>query len=101
MGQPIARQGDSAAGVCMAHENPTPWTGVITNVSGWFTVDGLEAAALNDTGTTSCGHHFRIIEASNLLTGMGRRIARVGDAVEVIEGGTGVITSGSPYTTSD
>jgi len=101
MGQPVARQGDSAAGVCTAHRSPVAWTGVIDSASGGFTVDGQEAAAINDTGSTSCGHRFRIIGASTILTGLGKRIARKDDPVEVIQGGSGVITSGSPTTTSE
>lgn len=77
------------------------WTGVITSTSGGFTVDGQQAAVIDDTGTTSCGHHFKITGASSILTGMGKRVARVGDAVVVIEGGNGTITSGSPTTTSE
>lgn len=102
----LARVGDTAAGTCWApghSEGSVPWTGTFTTGSGGFTITGQDAIAVGDTGVTSCGHTFRVIGGSGVLTGglFGRIIAREGDPVEVVEGGTGTITSGSNIVTSE
>ncbi len=56
----------------------------------------VQAVSINDSGPTDCGHTFRFLGSSSILTGAGgRTIAREGDEVIVDQGGTGVITSGS------
>jgi uncharacterized Zn-binding protein involved in type VI secretion len=98
----LARVGDTLAGVCTAHTHSTAWTGVISAATAGFTSDGLNVAAVGDEGNTSCGHHFRIVAGSSVLTGVGGKvIAREGDAVIVIEGGTGTINSGSGIVKSE
>jgi len=98
----IARVGDTVAGTCTAHGSPRAWTGVFTSGSGGFKVDGQDAVAVNDTGNTNCGHHFKVTGGSGVLKGAGgKTIARQGDAVIVIEGGTGTITSGSSIVKSE
>jgi hypothetical protein len=102
----LARVGDTAAGTCRAPSHTggsVPWTGTFTSGSGGFTITGQDAIAVGDVGDTSCGHHFRVIGGSGVLTGglLAKVIARQGDPVEVIEGGTGTITSGSSIVTSE
>lgn len=97
----IAFVGSTCEGICDAHDDPTSWTGVFTSGSGGFTIEGNPAVTVGDTGTTSCGHTFRVLSGSSILTGFGGKIiAREGDPLEVIEGGTGVITSGSSIATT-
>lgn len=99
----VARLGDSAAGTCTAHSGgPRAWTGVFDTSTGGFTIGGVQAVSINDSGPTSCGHTFRFLGSSSILTGAGgRTIAREGDEVIVDQGGTGVITSGSDIMASD
>lgn len=98
----VARLGDSAAGTCTAHSGTVSWTGVFTTSTGGFTIGGVQAVSINDSGPTSCGHTFRFLGSSSILTGLGgRTIAREGDPVVVDQGGSGVITSGSDIMSSD
>lgn len=91
----IARIGDLVSGVCYAHHDPVDWTGTFNTGSGVVTAEGQGVARIGDTGSTSCGHTFRAIEGSGVITADGISVAREGDHVEVIEGGTGIITGGS------
>lgn len=93
--QGIARLGDQCQGVCFAHSGARAWTGYFATASGGFTVDGLGAVVVGDTGNTDCGHHFQAIAGSSVLTGNGIPVVRVGDAVTVLEGGNGTVTTGS------
>jgi uncharacterized Zn-binding protein involved in type VI secretion len=105
----IARLGDTAFGACSGHQNTVAWTGVITRVSSGFTVDGVEAATLDDGGDTSCGHTFRITGGSAILTAPnGKKVGRVTDLVTAYASlvsntplGIGTITSGSTVVTSE
>lgn len=100
----IAREGDMVTLTCTAHRPPVVSTVPIVNVSGGFLVEGKQAACLDDTGSTNCDHSFRISFASSVITGAsGKKIARVGDAVEVENpgAGVGVIVSGSTNVTSE
>jgi uncharacterized Zn-binding protein involved in type VI secretion len=100
--QRIARIGDSASGTCTAHSHTRAWTGVFTTATGGFTVDGVQVISQGDTGITDCGHTFRFDAGDSILTGVGgRQIAREGDPVIVVEGGSGVITSGSDTAVSE
>lgn len=101
MGMGIARVGDTLTGTCRSHSPHRTWHGVFSVGTGGFTVDGMDAVAVGDEGNTDCGHHFRVVSGSSVLTGMGKVIARIGDAVIVIEGGDGVITSGSGVATAE
>lgn len=60
-----------------------------------MTCDGVGVARVGDTGVTDCGHTIQIVEGSSIATALGIGLARVGDAVVVLEGGSGVITTGS------
>ena len=91
----IARIGDQVTGVCLAHNSPRQFTATISTGSSIVTCDGLGVARVGDTGITDCGHTIQIIEGSTLASVLGVAIARAGDAVTVIEGGSGVITTGS------
>ena len=91
----IARIGDQATGTCLAHTSPRQFTATITTGSDIVTCDGIGVARVGDTGTTDCGHTIQITEGSTLTTVLGIGVARVGDAVIVVEGGSGVITTGS------
>jgi uncharacterized Zn-binding protein involved in type VI secretion len=98
----IARVGDTVGGTCYAHASHRAWTGTITTGTAGFKVDGQDAAAVGDTGNTSCGHHFQITGGSSVLTGVGGKIvARQGDPLIVIESGIGSITTGSAGVTSE
>ena len=97
----IARVGDSCSGTCTAHRRTTAWTGPLLTSSVGFTVDGIGACGVGDTGNTSCGHHFRVTSGSSVLTGNGIIVARQGDSVIVIEGGSGVVDVGSSVVTSE
>lgn len=100
--QRIARLGDSAAGTCTAHSSVRAWTGNFTSATGGFTIDGVQVVSSGDTGLTSCGHTFRFDAGDSILTGLdGRQIARENDPVVVVEGGSGVITSGSDIAMSE
>jgi len=97
----LVRIGDSAAGTCTAHTSPVSWTGVFTTGSGGFTIGGIAAVCQGDTGITSCGHTFRFDNNDTILTGLGgKKMAREGDPVIVVEGGSGIITSGSSIVSS-
>jgi uncharacterized Zn-binding protein involved in type VI secretion len=102
----IARLGDTTSGFCSAHPGGRNWTGVITSVSAGFTVDGIQAATIDDTGTCDCGHNFKISAGSGVTTAPnGKRVARVTDAVVVYNGltpvGSGTITTGSVVVKSE
>lgn len=101
----VTRLGDSAAGTCWApnHDSPVSWTGVFTTCSGNLKADGIGLVRVGDTGPTSCGHTFRAISGSSVILDRvsGKALVREGDAVEVIEGGNGVVTSGSNYVRSE
>ena len=97
----LARIGDTLTGTCTAHSSPRVWHGVFSVGTAGFTADGLDVVAVGDTGNTDCGHHFRVTTGSAVLTGSGKVVTRHGDSVIVIEGGTGTITSGSAYVTSE
>ena len=100
MTQSIARVGDSAEGICRAHEYPRYFTGIITEGSSRCTADGLGLARVRDSGVTDCGHTFVIIQGSSTSTADGIGLARTGDPVQVIQGGEGVITGGSSVCTT-
>lgn len=91
----VSRITDTASGTCNAHDSPVGWTGAFTTGSTLVKVDGLGVARVGDTGPTSCGHTFRAITGSAVVTADGIPVCREGDAVEVIQGGSGTITSGS------
>lgn len=100
----VARLGDSAAGTCNAHGGgPRAWTGNIAVATAGFRCNGILVAAVGDEGPTSCGHTFRITGGSSILTGQGESkiVARKTDAVIVVQGGSGTITSGSPSVKSE
>lgn len=100
----VTRLGDSAAGICHAHTGgDVAWTGVFTTCSGVLKADGLGLVRVGDTGPTSCGHTFRAISGSSVIVDRlsGKALVREGDPVEVIEGGSGVVTSGSSIVRSE
>lgn len=101
MAKPIARVGDSAEGICYQHHSATHWTGTIQTGSGDAICEGSAIARVGDTGNTSCGHTFQITEGSSVFTDQGIPVARQGDAVIVIGGGSGVITGGSSVGTTE
>ena len=91
----LARIGDAVTGTCTAHKSPRAFTATITTGSNIATCDGIGIARIGDTGITDCGHHIQIVEGSSVSTVLGVGLARVGDAVIVLEGGSGVIATGS------
>lgn len=86
----VCRLGDTATGTCSAHGSTFNWTGVLDNVSGKFTIEGVEAAVVGDSGTANCGHRFVIITGSPITTNVdGKAVARVTSIVEMIAPGDG------------
>lgn len=100
----ICRLGDMASGTCLNHGSAQAWTGPLDSVSGGFTVNGIEAAVLDDEGLASCGHRFKVSTGSSVCTGItGKQVARVGDSVLMVIPGTGggTLTTGSPNVSSE
>jgi uncharacterized Zn-binding protein involved in type VI secretion len=96
----VCRTGDSFAGTCYAHTNPTPFTGTWVLGSPILTANGLSIIRVGDTAPTSCGHTARAIAGSIHTVGGGLALHRQGDAIDVIQGGTGTSTSGSSVITA-
>lgn len=103
MAQGVARLGDTVTGTCRAPvaNHPRTFTGTWTTCSGVCTLDGKGIIRVNDTGITDCGHHFKAITGSAKSSADGLAIHRVGDQVQVIEGGEGTSTTGSSIGVSD
>ena len=100
--------GSLASGTCNAHATPQDWTGQVLSGVPLLTVTGQSISRVGDLGSCSCGHAFRISQASGSLlsTPPGVPVSVVGDAVEVVDGsgtvvGSGTIASGSPILTVD
>jgi uncharacterized Zn-binding protein involved in type VI secretion len=85
-------------GTCTAHANPTAFTGTFTVGSPTVTSSGYPVVRINDTGTTSCGHHIKATTGSTIVKADGIGVHRVGDTGIVIEGGTYTVTTGDPVT---
>lgn len=98
----VCRTGDSFAGTCLSpsHSNPTPFTGVWGIGSGILTADGFSIVRVGDTSPTSCGHTAQASSGSINTIGGGIALHRQGDAIIVIEGGTGTSISGSTFITA-
>jgi hypothetical protein len=57
----------------------------------------MSVISKEDTAPTSCGHTMKALGGSTNAVFSGKLIQRLGDAVEVIEGGSGTSTSGYPF----
>lgn len=85
---------------CVGGCNTCPhpgWTGMITKGSGNATVNSLQVARRDDTGTIFCPHGgtFKIVQGST-DSGNGTDFARVNDPVQCQKcGAMGKIVSGS------
>lgn len=101
MAQQVARVGDAASGICTQHNSPVNWTGVIATGCSAGSSSGHAIACIGDTGATSCGHTFQITGGSSIFTCNGNRVARKGDPVIVIGGGSGQIDEGDPYAVTE
>lgn len=97
----VAHVGSGATGFCHAHRRTVSWTGYFSVGTGGFTINGMDAVAVGDTGPTSCGHTFKVVGGSAVLTGGGKIIAREDDPVIVIEGGDGHVIDGSTIMVSE
>ena len=99
----VCRVGDQCTGTCTATApgHPRTFTGTWTSGSGVSTADGLGLIRVGDTGVTDCSppHHIVASGGGSGSSG-GQALHRVGDAVTVTEGGTGVSSTGSPTVTS-
>jgi hypothetical protein len=102
MTKAICRIGDTVTGTCQvpAGGHPRPFTGTWQVGSGIVKCDGIGVVREDDTGLTDCGHTFKALGGVSTLTAEGKKIQRVGDAVEVIGGGTGTSTTGSGTSSS-
>lgn len=107
MGQPIAKIGNTATGICSLHAPARVWVGAINRGSSTCTCEGVPIARVGDGGTTDCGHTFTITTGSAIFKDDGKAVARVGDSVVIDQGningigGTGIITNGSAIAVSD
>ncbi|HET8686067.1 MAG TPA: hypothetical protein VFM18_05305 [Methanosarcina sp.] len=99
-GQQVARVGDVCTGTCTAHPTPRPFTAIIATGSPTSRADGQSIACVGSVGSTDCGHTIEVVSGSAVARADGIPIARIGDVVIVVEGGDGIIVSGSPTTTS-
>lgn len=97
MAEGICRIGDTVTGTCKASASghPRSFTGTWKTGSSIVTSDGLGVVRENDTGLTDCGHTIKAMGGSGALTSEGLKIQRVGDPVIIVEGGTGVSSTGS------
>jgi hypothetical protein len=95
----VCRTGDSFAGTCNAHPSPTAFTGVWgSSFILFLTGEGLSIIRVGDQAPTSCGHTAQAAGGSTYIAGT--QLHRVGDAIIVIQGGTGASTSGSSIITA-
>lgn len=101
MASRVARVGDPASGVCTQHKNPVNWTGVIATGCSAGSSSGSPIACIGDTGETSCGHTFQITGGSSIFSCNGNSVARKGDPVIVIGGGSGQIDDGDPFAVTE
>ena len=103
----VCRIGDHATGTCTASApgHPRAFIGTWQTGSSTVTADGIGIVRVGDTGITDCpgadgGPHHIQATGGGVSGANGEALHRVGDAVEVIEGGTGVSSTGSPTVTS-
>jgi uncharacterized Zn-binding protein involved in type VI secretion len=94
MPPPVARVGDSCAGVCFAHDGPIGVSGTIVSGSPTSTTDGAPTARIGDTAVFSCGHSGSVVSGASTSTTDGVPTARIGDSV--VGPMIASITSGSP-----
>lgn len=100
----VCKLGDTATGVCFAHGSMVNWTGTLDNVSGKFTIQGVEAAVVGDSGIASCGHRFTITTGSAVTTNVDNKpVARVTSTVIMVSpgNGSGAMTTGSAICQSE
>lgn len=98
----ICRVGDQCTGTCTAAApgHPRSFIGTWTTGSPTTFVEGLPVVRIGDTGITDCGHHMVAAGNTNTFTADGIKVIRVGDAVSIVEGGSGVTSTGSLIGTS-
>lgn len=96
----VCRIGDHAEGTCngSGHTSGRHFIATWTTGSNVGTADGIGIVRVDDIGITDCGHTIKAVGSSTIGFCEGRRVHRVGDAVIVLEGGSGVSTTGSPTT---
>ena len=98
MSRNLCRIGDQVQGTCRVNApgHPRAFTGTWNTGSSNITADGIGIVRVDDTGTTDCGHTFKAIEGAEWSSDTnGKKLHRVGDAVEVIGGGEGISVTGS------
>ncbi len=102
MTKAVCRIGDTVTGTCAAPAggHPRTFTGTWTVGSGIVKADGIGVVREDDTGLTDCSHTFKAVGGSGSVSADGKKIHRVGDAVVVLLGGSGVSASGSPVVTA-
>jgi uncharacterized Zn-binding protein involved in type VI secretion len=66
-----------------------------------MTADGIGIIRVGDTGVTDCNHTIIAVSGSDVFDDRGAAVIRVGDIVQVVEGGYGVTTTGSDTVTSE
>lgn len=99
-GKRVCRIGDHAEGICNGggHAAGRHFVATWTTGSTVGTADGIGIVRVDDIGITDCGHTIKATGGSTIGLCEGRRVHRVGDPVIVLEGGSGVSTTGSPTT---
>lgn len=101
----ICRIGDHCTGTCTANapNHPRTFTGTWQTGSTIVTADGIGIVRVGDTGITDCSppHHIVATGGSSVGGTLGEQFHRVGDAVTVTEGGSGVSSIGSSTVSSE
>lgn len=100
----VCRVGDHSTGTCHGPGHATrTFIGTWTVGSPTTTADGIPVIRVDDTGTTDCPtpHTVKAVAGSNNVDVDGKKLVRVGDAVIIVQGGSGVTTTGSPNVVSD
>ena len=81
MPQPAGTAGSIGTGVCGSHQNPTPYTTILEEVTAVPTVliNSKPAAVFGTTGISTCGHPTKALTGSLTVSIGGRRAHRVLD----------------------
>ncbi len=82
---------ESCVGVCTAHSNPIPMTGMITVGSGNLTAYGSEVCLVGATVTGNCGHTGTITSGASKTSKGGVPLAIVGSSFSGNFSGTVVL----------
>lgn len=99
----VARVGDVVSGYCdgPGHPKQREFTGVWITGSSTGGSEDEQIVCVGDLGVTDCDHHFVATSGSDIFSIDSAAVHRVGDVVEVVEGGNGTTVSGSDVLSSE